>query len=168
VFITSNAKGHSWGLEASMAWQVSDYWQLHGSLGLLKSEIDQYGLEREADIEGELTGREFAHAPPYTLNLGASYATPGGWMARLDFNAVGSYYFDYSHDEKSGSFQTVNLKFGKQWSRWSVYAWVRNLFDETYYTRGFSFGLEPPWFERTLYTRLGDPRHYGMTVSYSY
>jgi outer membrane receptor protein involved in Fe transport len=89
-------------------------------------------------------------------------------MARLDFNAVGSFYFDYSHDQKSGSFQTVNLKFGKQWGRWSVYAWVRNLFDETYYTRGFSFGLEPPWFERTLYTRLGDPRHYGMTVSYSY
>ncbi len=89
-------------------------------------------------------------------------------MARLDFNAVGSYYFDYSHDEKSGAFQVVNLKFGKQWSRWSVYGWVRNLFDETYYTRGFSFGLEPPWFERTLYTRLGDPRHYGMTVSYSF
>jgi len=168
VFITSNAKGHSYGLEANLAWQVNDYWQLHGSLGLLKSEIDQYALEREADIPGGLIGREFAHAPPYTLNLGASYATPRGWMARLDFNAIGSYYFDFSHDEKSGSFQTVNLKFGKQWSHWSVYAWVRNLFDETYFTRGFSFGLEPPWFERTLYTRLGDPRHYGMTVSYSY
>jgi iron complex outermembrane receptor protein len=168
VFITSNAKGHSWGLESSVAWQVSDFWQLHGSLGLLKSKIDEYALEREADIQGELIGREFAHAPPYTLNLGASFATPAGWVARLDFNAVGSYYFDYSHDEKSGSMQTVNLKIGKQWSHWSVYAWVRNLFDETWYTRGFSFGLEPPWFERTLYTRLGDPRQFGMTASYSY
>ena len=168
VFITSNARGHSYGLEASLAWQVSDTWQLHGSLGLLQSEIDEYGLEREADIGGDLIGREFAHAPPYTLNLGASYATARGWVARVDFNAVGSYYFDYSHDEKSGSFQTVDLKAGKQWNNWSVYGWVRNLFDETYYTRGFSFGLEPPWFERTLYTRLGDPRHYGVTVSYRY
>ncbi|MFC1689439.1 TonB-dependent receptor [Pseudomonadota bacterium] len=168
VFITSNAEGHSYGLEASMAWQVSDQWRLHGSLGLLESKIDEYRLEREADIEGELIGREFAHAPPYTLNLGASYANAQGWVARVDFNAMGSYYFDYSHDEKSGSRQTVNLRLGKQWSQWSVYAWVRNLFDEDFYTRGFSFGLEPPWFERTRYTKLGDPRHYGITVSYRY
>jgi outer membrane receptor protein involved in Fe transport len=168
IFITSNAEGHSWGLEASIAWQLSDNWRLHGSLGLLDSEIDSYPLEREADIEGDLIGREFAHAPPYTLNLGASYATAQGWVARVDFNAMGSYYFDYSHDEKSGSRQTVNLKLGKQWSNWAVYAWVRNLFDEEFYTRGFSFGLEPPWFERTRYTRLGDPRHYGITVSYRY
>lgn len=168
IFITSNAKGHSYGLEASMAWQLNDHWQLHGGLGLLQSKIDEYALDREADIEGDLIGREFAHAPPYTLNLGVSYANAAGWVARLDYNAMGSYYFDYSHDEKSGSYQTVNLKLGKQWQNWSVYGWVRNLFDEDYYTRGFSFGLEPPWFPRTRYTRLGDPRHYGITVSYRY
>ena len=168
VFITSNAEGHSYGLEASLAWQISDRWRLHGSLGLLESKIDAYGLQREADIDGELIGRNFAHAPPYTLNLGASYATATGWVARVDFNAIGSYYFDYSHDEKSGAYQTVNLKVGKQGRHWSVYAWVRNLFDESFYTRGFSFGLEPPWFERTRYTKLGDPRHYGITVSYRY
>ena len=168
VFITSNAEGHSYGLEASLAWQISDRWRLHGSLGLLESKIDAYGLQREADIDGELIGRNFAHAPPYTLNLGASYATATGWVARADFNAIGSYYFDYSHDEKSGAYQTVNLKVGKQGRHWSVYAWVRNLFDESFYTRGFSFGLEPPWFERTRYTKLGDPRHYGITVSYRY
>jgi outer membrane receptor protein involved in Fe transport len=89
-------------------------------------------------------------------------------MARLDFNAVGGFYYDYSHDEKSEPYQVVNLKLGKQWTNWSVYAWVRNLFNEKYYTRGFSFGLEPPSFKRTLYTRLGDPRHYGVTVDYRF
>ena len=89
-------------------------------------------------------------------------------MARLDVNAVDGFYYDYSHDQKSDSRVTVNLKLGKEWDRWSVYGWVRNLFDEQYHTRGFSFGLEPPWFARTTYTRLGDPRHYGVTVSYQY
>jgi len=168
VFITSNAQGHSYGLEASLTWQATDRWRLHGSLGLLESEIDAYQLEREADIGGEIVGRNFAHAPPYTLNLGASYADASGWVARLDINAVGAFYFDYSHDEKSASYQTVNLKLGKRWKQWAVFAWVRNLFDEDYHTRGFSFGLEPPWFERSRYTRLGDPRHYGITVSYHY
>lgn len=168
VFITSNAKGRSFGFEATLAWQLSENWQLHGALGLLNSSIDAYALEREVDIEGSLIGREFAHAPPYTLNLGANYATAGGWFGRVDFNAMGAFYYDYSHDEKSGSHQVVNLKFGKQWKQWAVYGWVRNLFDEDYYTRGFSFGLEPPVFERTLYTRLGDPRHFGVTLSYRY
>jgi outer membrane receptor protein involved in Fe transport len=168
IFITSNAEGHSYGLEAGVTWQLDDRWRLHGSLGLLESEIDAYALEREADIEGELIGRDFAHAPPYTLNLGASYTSANGWVGRLDLNAVGSFYFDYSHDEKADSRRVVNLKLGRQWDRWAVYGWVRNLFDEDYHTRGFSFGLEPPWFERTRYTRLGDPRHYGVTVSYRY
>jgi len=168
VFITSNAEGHAYGLEASLSLQATARWQLHGSLGLLHSELDDYTLEREADIEGDLVGRSFAHAPPYTVNLGASYLGPSGWTGRLDIIALGSYYFDYSHDEKSNSYQTVNLKIGKQWDHWAIYGWVRNLLDEDYYTRGFSFGLEPPNFERSRYTKLGDPRHYGITVSYRY
>jgi outer membrane receptor protein involved in Fe transport len=168
VFITSNGEGHSYGFEASAAWQIGQSWQLHGSLGLLETKIDAYHLDREAGIEGELAGREFAHAPPYTLNLGASYSGPRGWVGRVDYNAVGAFFFDYSHDEKTDDYRTVNLKLGKQWDHWAVYAWVRNLFDEEYHTRGFSFGLEPPWFARTRYTRLGDPRHYGLTVNYRY
>ena len=113
-------------------------------------------------------GRDFAHAPPYTAHVGLTYAGPSGWTGRVDLNAVGSFYFDYSHDEKSGSYQTVNLRFGRQWSQWAVYAWVRNLFDEEYATRGFSFGLEPPLFPRSRYTKLGDPRHYGVTLTYHY
>jgi len=168
VFITSNAEGHAYGLEAGLSLQATEHWRLHGSLGLLNSEVDAYRLEREADIEGDLVGRSFAHAPPYTVNLGASYLGPSGWAGRLDINAVGSYYFDYSHDEKSGSYQTVNLKIGKEWDHWALHGWVRNLLDEDYFTRGFSFGLEPPGFERSRYTKLGDPRHYGVTVTYRF
>jgi len=168
LFITSNAEGHSYGLEASFTWQVAERWRLHASLGLLESKVDAYGLEREQDIEGEIVGREFAHAPGYTLNTGATWSMSGGWMARMDINAVDDFYFDYSHDETAPSRVTVNLRAGREWNHWSVHAWVRNLFDEDFYTRGFSFGLEPPWFERTKYTRLGDPRHYGVTVSYRY
>ena len=137
-------------------------------MGLLDSRVDAYYLEREQDIEGDIVGREFAHAPAYTMNAGATWATAEGWLARLDVNAVDGFYFDYSHDEKSRSRVTVNLRFGREWDRWALHACVRNLFDEDYHTRGFSFGLEPPWFERTTYTRLADPRHYGVTASYRY
>jgi len=172
IYITSNADGHSWGLEASAQWQLSANWSLRGNLGMLETEVDDYRLLREADIEGELEGRAFAHAPPYTFNLGLMYEGPtdrgGSWVARLDWNAVGAFYFDYSHDEKASAHQTVNVRLGKVWPNWEVYAWTRNLLDEEYHSRGFSFGLAPPWFERSRFTRLGDPRQYGLTVNYRY
>jgi iron complex outermembrane recepter protein len=43
---------------------------------------------------------------------------------------------------------------------------VRNALDERYAVRGFYFGDRPPDFPNELYTRLGDPRHYGVTVKY--
>jgi outer membrane receptor protein involved in Fe transport len=172
IYITSNAKGHSSGFEAVVNWGLSDMWTLHGNLGLLSSEVTAYPLEREADISGEIIGREFAHAPRYSANVGLSFQSAendaGQWVARLDVSTLGSFYFDYSHDEKSASRQLVNFKLGKKWEQWEIYGWVRNLFDEDYHSRGFSFGLAPPYFERSRFTRLGDARHFGVTVNYQY
>ena len=162
VFVTSNGKAQAYGLEGSVQWQFNDSWAVHGSLGLLQTEIDEYAVRPEA------RGRDLAHAPPYTLNVGTTWSSPGGWYARLDINAVGSYYFDVSHDQKSESYELVNLKIGKQWDQWSVYLWGRNIFDENYAARGFYFGNEPPLFAETLYTKFGDPSHYGITLGFHY
>ena len=162
VFVTSNGKAQAYGLEASALWQVNDSWAFHGSLGLLQTEIDEYGVRPEAE------GRDLAHAPPYTLNIGTTWSSPSGWYARLDINAIGSYYFDVSHEQKSGAYKLVNLKIGKKWEKWSVYLWGRNLFDKDYALRGFYFGNEPPVFADTLYTKFGDPRHYGITIEFRY
>ena len=108
---------------------------------------------------------------PETLRRTAARHGPGAppveivaWNVVID----DGFYYDYSHDEQAESRVIVNLKAGREWGRFGLHAWVRNLFDEDYTTRGFSFGLEPPWFERTTYTRLGAPRHYGVTLSYRY
>ena len=63
-------------------------------------------------------------------------AARAGGLA-VDLNAAGSYYFDFSHDEKSGSHRVVNLKFGKEWPHWAVYGWVRNLFEDDNPTAAF-------------------------------
>ena len=60
----------------------------------------------------------------------------------------------------------LDLRAGREWGAWSVEAWCRNVLDEEYAVRGFYFGNEPPDFAQTLYTRLGDPRHAGVTVKY--
>jgi iron complex outermembrane receptor protein len=166
VFVTYNGDARVYGAEASMAWQLNENWQLHGSLGLLDSKLKD--SEKTEIVSPATIGRDLAHAPGYTLNLGASYKHANGWFGRLDFNAIDSFYFDISHNQKSTAYQLVNLRIGKQWSSWTISAWGRNIFDEDYATRGFYFGNEPPNFENTLYTKFGDPQTYGISVRYDY
>ena len=166
VFVTYNGEARAYGLEASALWQVNEAWQVHGSLGLLDTKIRE--SEKTIAVSPNAVNRDLAHAPPYTLNFGTTYTAPGGWFARLDINVIDAYYFDISHNQQSDAYQLVNLRIGKQWGAWGLSAWTRNLFDEDYATRGFYFGNEPPLFENTLYTRFGDPRTYGITLTYDY
>jgi outer membrane receptor protein involved in Fe transport len=62
----------------------------------------------------------------------------------------------------------THLRLGVERGRWSVALWARNLFDRRHAVRGFFFGNEPPDFPATQYIRLGDPRHYGVTLRYRF
>ncbi|MGI9292307.1 MAG: TonB-dependent receptor, partial [Gammaproteobacteria bacterium] len=162
VFITDNGEAESYGLEASVAWQATRSWQFYGSLGWLNTEIDKW------DIRPEVEGRDLAHAPSYTLNVGTLWNGPAGWYGRVDVNAVDDYYFDISNDQKADSYEIVNLRLGRAWDNFDVSLWVRNAFDEDYSTRGFFFANEPPFTQDELYTRFGDPRQAGVTLSYGF
>lgn len=166
VFVTYNGAARASGLEASAVWQINDTWQLHGSLGLLDTKVLE--SEKTSAVSPNAANRDLAHAPSYTLNIGATYSAASGWFARLDINAIDAFYFDVSHNQRSNAYQLVNLRIGKQWGTWALSAWARNLLDEEYATRGFYFGNEPPLFETTLYTKFGDPRTYGITLSYDF
>jgi outer membrane receptor protein involved in Fe transport len=161
LFVTANSeRGEHHGVEAAFDWQATERLTLSAALGLLRAEIDEFSLFPT------IAGREQAHAPEYTYSLGAMYTAPSGWWGRLDYAGMDEFFFDYGHDQKSESYGLANLSVGRDWESWSVKLWARNLLDEEYAVRGFYFGNEPPDFPATLYTRLGDPRHYGLTVSY--
>lgn len=157
VFFTSNdaASGETMGLEADLAWGPSDRWNCYASLGLLNTRLGT-------------SGRARAHAPRYTLAAGAAYRHPGGFFARLDVSASDEFYFDVSHDQRSKAYELVHARTGFEGENWTVEFWARNLTDETYAVRGFFFGNEPPDFPNSLYTRLGDPRHLGVTIERSF
>jgi iron complex outermembrane recepter protein len=163
LFVTANSeRGEHYGVEATIGWQATQRLELSAALGVLRAEIDEFSLFPA------LVGREQAHAPAYTYSLGATYRMTSGWWGRLDFSGMDEFFFDYGHDQVSEPYGLANLSVGRDWGSWSVKLWARNLFDEDYRVRGFYFGNEPPDFPATLYTRLGDPRHYGITVKYGW
>ncbi len=142
VFFTDNAaKGRTLGAEAELRWFVSEYWELYANLGLLRADFDEFIAP-----QGDLGGRDQAHAPRYTLAAGAVYRNARGFFARLDVTARDAFYFDVSHDQKSQAYELLNARIGYERDSWSLQLWARNLLDENYAVRGFYFGNEPPDF----------------------
>lgn len=159
VFFTDNAaKGRTAGLEAELSWRPDEAWQFYANVGLLNAEFESFTTSQVS-----LSGRRQAHAPDYTVALGAHYRHPRGYFARLDFTARDEFYFDVSHDQKSIASEIVNARIGFDADRWSAQLWARNLLDELYPVRGFYFGNDPPNFPNELYLRFGDPRQIGIT-----
>jgi outer membrane receptor protein involved in Fe transport len=151
VFFTDNVgEGKALGFETEVHWFPTDDWELYATVGLIDATFE--------------SGREMAHAPPFTLAVGVNYHNPNGFFARLDATAKDAFYFDVNHDQKSEPFELLNARVGYEGESWQVSLWAKNLFDRDYAVRGFYFGNEPPDFPNTLYTRLGDPRQIGITI----
>ncbi len=160
VFFTDNAaRGKTIGFEADLQWTPGDAWEIFASLGVLRAQFDEF-----VTSEVDLSSRDQAHAPRYSLAVGGVYRHSSGVFARLDVAARDEFFFDVSHSQKSQRLQRVNARVGYQAQRWTAELWVRNLFDESYAVRGFYFGNEPPSFPNTLYVRRGDPRQVGITA----
>lgn len=164
VFFTDNAaQGDAVGLEADLTWLPTDELELFANVGLLRARFDTLAAPLAA-----LSSRDQAHAPRYTFSAGAVVHFAERWFARIDLSGKDEFYFDVSHDQKSESYSLANMRFGFNAERWSVQAYVRNLFDEEYAVRGFFFGNEPPDFAPSLYLRQGDPRQYGVIFEMRY
>lgn len=168
VFFTDNAdSGRTYGLELEGTWQPVDPLTLGVALGLLDTEIQEF------DTRPELEGRELAHAPRYTFALYASWQNADGWFFRADYTGKDEFAIDYCqspdcNDPRTPAYQLLDLRAGRRWDGVTVELWLKNALDEEYVTRGFYFGNEPPDFAPTFYTRLGDPRRAGLTVSYAF
>jgi outer membrane receptor protein involved in Fe transport len=164
VLYTDNAaSGENYGLEATLRWQLVDSLLLDLRAALLETRYIDYQYDARS-----LDGREQAHAPEYQFDVGVEYRHPRGLFARVDFAGQDDFFFDVSHDERSPTRVLTHLKAGYSGERWRAEVWVRNLFDRYYSQRGFYFANEPPDWIPTRYMQAGDPRHAGVTVTYSF
>jgi outer membrane receptor protein involved in Fe transport len=162
LLVTQNAeRGEHHGLEATIDWRAAERVSVSAAVGLLHTEILKFARFPE------LEGRAQAHAPDYTFSVGAEYRAPAGWWGRADVSGMDGFFYDYGYDIKSPSYALLNVAVGRDFGPWSVKIWGRNVLDEEYFVRGFFFGDRPPDFANELYTRLGDPSQYGVTLRYA-
>jgi iron complex outermembrane receptor protein len=164
VFFTQNAAdGENLGFESEASYRLSPRWQLSGSAALLRTRY--LGVGGEFETLG-IDGRAQPFAPGYQLSAAVEYSAPGGWFARLDSHALGSFYYYTSDAQSSHSYHLENLRVGYRRGAWTASVWLRNLFDVRYAQQGFYFGLIPPNYPNQAFLQLGDPRQLGVTIRY--
>ena len=160
IFLVDNAAtGYNRGLETDVQYQLSEDWKIDASLGILSTTVES--------LEGgdqTLVGRSQAHAPAYNFSLATEYRNQQGWFGRLSIDGKDDFYYSNSHQQKSTSYQLINIKLGYESEQWSVYLWGKNLANEKHFVRGFFFANEPPNWEDKLYTNQGSPRQFGVTA----
>ena len=162
-YLTQNAaEGENYGIEVSSEYFVRDNLNLFFNFGLLKTKIKNW--ESRIDLEN----RAQAHAPERTYSFGTNLDINNNLYLKIDINGKSSFYYSDSHDNKSKSYQLVNLTLGYSKANFVADVWIRNLFDEYYSTRGFYFGNEAPNFIDTLYRRQGDPKNIGISIRYDF
>jgi hypothetical protein len=164
TYITESvAEGESYGLELENNYQALPWLNLFASGSLLHSEFTSVPPEVST-----LTGRAFSVAPAWQYATGVRAELGRGAFTRVEVTGKDSFYFDDSNDQKSNPYSLFNATVGWQDSQWQVLVWSRNLFNQSYDVRGFYFGNEPPDYPNKLYVQRGDPRAFGVTVSYRF
>jgi outer membrane receptor protein involved in Fe transport len=162
-FVGNASDGSNSGFEAEVEYLPITGLTLFANLGLLFTEYDGYVNSAGEDLDG----RDQAQAPQYQFFAGADYQFPNGVFLRVEVEGKDDYFFSDNHDERSDAYELVNLAAGIQRASWTVTAWGRNVTDEDYYVRGFFFGNDPrDLYEARLYTQLGEPARYGVTVEW--
>lgn len=165
TYLGNAAEGENYGIEVDGAWQISESLELFAAMGLLNTELDDF-----TNANGEnFSGRDQAHAPDYTYNVGLNYYVNEQWTVNISVDGKDEFYFSDSHNEKSDSVNLVNASIVYNVEDWQVKAWIRNATDEDYKTRGFYFGNDPrDGYTAKQYHQYGEPRVFGVTLDYQF
>ncbi|MGM0480323.1 MAG: TonB-dependent receptor [Pseudomonadota bacterium] len=164
-FLENAAEGSNYGVEFEGNWQIAEHVAAFASLGWLETEIEGFTT---ADGEDK-SGREQAHAPQYTANLGlrGQLSEALQWSVQGDFKD--SFYFSNSHDQQSEPSALLHAQLSYYWQNWQFSVWGRNLTDDDTEIRGFYFGNDPrDEYVTETYVQYGEPRRYGFTAQYRF
>ena len=165
--ITNADLGTNQGAEVELSWQANDRWSLNASVGYLDAYFENYTRVDDSFIAKQT----LAQSPSVTANVFSQYSITDSLTWNLEVDYTASYRFSDGHDVKSPAATLVHTQLVWQQNDLETTLWVNNLFDETYYTRGFGgFSNDPrDYYEfEEPYYQFGNGRQIGVTVRYQF
>lgn len=117
---------HTIGFELEASTWLSDNLELQGSIGFLRSEIDEY-TSNTANKGNQLSG-----APETNLGLGFTQHIGNKWSFGADITYVGEYYSDLNNtnNDMAGDYLLTNARFQYVNGDLTINGFIKNLTDE--------------------------------------
>ncbi len=170
ITISNAGRLTSRGFEMDLQWQALDYLQFWLSYGYTDAKFDEYlGCTTNDNPNGDCSGNRPPEAPKHNYNVGGEfyYPTDSGdffvnanffWRDKMFSNANNEpEYENEAFHELSGQIGWKSAS-----GAWSVYAWGKNLTDDTFQTYNTRSFLGTP---RTVYNA---PRMVGITARWNF
>ena len=165
-------EAESYGAEVELSWLPMENLGIDLGLGYTSTEVNDIG---EAPFGVEVSeGNEFRNAPEWNFN-GAIYYVwqlPGTGLnltPMADFFYVDEYYSSFANEPEStaGDYWIFNahLRLADNAERYSLTAWVENMFDDEALSGRFPANL--PGYGSDFAT-AGPMRTYGVTLAYNF
>ena len=123
-----------YGFEIETYYDATDTLDLYGSVGYAKTEFDEFFVNR-GDERLDFSGNEFAIAPNWTLNAGATWRPKDNWIANINANYTDDAYLradDFQLQQDSEARTLVNFRAGWENDNFGIYLTGNNLLDEEY------------------------------------
>jgi iron complex outermembrane receptor protein len=180
LYLSNIPKVQSQGVEVNLNAQPFDGLSIYGSAIYDKAIYAEYpnapcGLEHITQPFCNLNGAPLAGVPKWTLSAGGEYGHPFNFGAR---ELTGYLGLDYTYRSTLYSAATdsiysrlpdlslLNMRLGVRegTGKWDLYVWAKNIANVNY----LSFVGTGPGNTGALYSQLGDPRTYGVTLRFHY
>jgi outer membrane receptor protein involved in Fe transport len=170
-FLDSTSDAENYGAELEISYQLNDQFELFTNIGYLETSVDELNVfDLDSSQFITRTNRDQTKAPNWQYNLGFNLALGEKINGRFEVEGRDKSFFGYYHNGQIGSYTLAHASLSYQIGKVNIQAWVRNLFDEDYQVHGLYFANDPRdgFAVNRSYYQFGEPRVYGMNVSYNF
>ena len=162
------------GIESNLEFYVNENHTIYYSISILDNYLGSFYFDENNDGINEKFGdREGAHSPKVSSTFATKTKINKNLSFNLDFNFNDSFYFDEQNDHKSNTYMLANSSIIYSYKNINISIWGKNLTNEKYPIRGYSFVLEPPTTtgysgNKKDYVSYGEKRTSGITIEYKF
>ena len=175
-YLDSVDEGTNYGFELELDYQLSSAVSLFTGIGWLKTNIEEMTVV-DLGEPGEWTASSFktirnrnqTKAPEWQYNLGANLYFSSRLSARIELEGRSNSFYGYYHNQKIDRYTLFNASLAYHAGPTTIRVWGRNLGDDDYAVHGLYFANDPRKdYVNEAYRQFGEPRVYGVDVSYEF